>query len=85
MSQKLQQAEQRVARKRAEIEKASGQIKQLQEKLVRLQEEEKILEAERATALFTEFGLTFEEAKILLATKGKEGGHHVSSTESGNL
>lgn len=42
MSPKLRQAEQRVARKRAEIDKTQKHLEQLQEKLGRLQEEEKL-------------------------------------------
>ncbi|MBF0787154.1 MULTISPECIES: hypothetical protein [unclassified Streptococcus] len=86
MSQKLRQAEQRVARKRAEIEKTRNQLQHLQEKLGRLQEEEKLLEAEQVTALFIEYGVTFEEAKTILAhNKARGGSGHVSSTESSDL
>lgn len=83
MSQKFKQIEQRLSKKKQEYEKVERQEKLLAEKKQALELDIKLLEAERTTALYTEYNLTFEQIKQLVEKERRQSGGevHVSSAE----
>lgn len=70
-------------KKKQEYEKVERQEKLLAEKKQALELDIKLLEAERTTALYTEYNLTFEQIKQLVEKERRQSGGevHVSSAE----